>query len=74
MATTNILPQGPYQGKTPQSETYPSKKKCYICGDTYPRDLAHFYLNELTGDGLTWMCIPCYDQKIGIVENGGESR
>lgn len=46
------------------TQTYPSTKKCYQCGQTHPRTEKHFYPNPATGDGLTWLCIPCYDSRL----------
>ena len=46
------------------TQTYPSTKKCYQCGLTHPRTTTYYYPNPATGDGLTWLCIPCYDSRL----------
>ncbi len=74
----NSLPQNPPQNKRSKKpkpnplkltrgNTLPPRKKCFQCSADYPRDIAHFYPNEATLDGLTWMCIPCYDKKVLLV-------
>lgn len=42
----------------------PKIKKCWNCSQVKPADTKHFHSASNTPDKLTWMCKPCYNNKV----------